>query len=278
LRKVGLHLRITGSLTELIDKAVRLELPFFQSFFTDRKTGTIVPDEVDLRTFLLRRRIYFNNLYLHSSYFVNLADIDRKHHPLLLRELRLARKVEFTHMVIHPGTVRSAEDKEVGVDAVARIMNYLLKREHDIQFLLENTAYGQRAIGSAIEDFHLLLTKLDQPDRIGFCVDTVHAHVAGYDIVSEEGYGQFIDLLEKTVGLERVKLIHLNETCEERSSYTDIHCCIGEKQAVLGEASLKRFIRDKRFESIPILTELPVISEEDERRILGRINTWMFKE
>lgn len=278
MRKVGLHQRITSNLTELIKKAVRLELSCFQFFVTDRKTGKVInPTSEDLRTFLSYRWINFNNLYLHSSYFINLADIKRTYHPLLVRELRIAKMLECSHIVIHAGTVRTIDEKNEGIEAVARVMNYLIKREPDIQFLLENTAFGQLAIGSTIEDFHRLLTKVDQPDRIGFCIDTVHAHVAGYDIVSEESYSKFITELEKMIGLERIKLIHLNETRQEYRSYSDVHCCIGEKGAQLGELCLKRFMSDKRLGTAEFLTELPEIPEEDERRIMDILNTWMMQ-
>jgi len=278
LRKVGLHQRITSNLTELIKKAVHLKLPCFQFFVTDRKTGKVInPTSQDLRTFLSYRWINFNNLYLHSSYLINLADIKRDYHPLLVRELRIAKMLECSHIVIHPGTVRTIDEKNEGIDAVARVMNYLIKREPDIQFLLENTAFGQLAIGSTIEDFHRLLTNINKPDKIGFCIDTVHAHVAGYDVVSEEGYSIFMTLLEKMIGLERIKLVHLNETRQERCSYCDVHCCIGEKGAQLKELSLKRFMGDKRLGAAEFLTELPEISEEDECRIMDILNTWMLQ-
>jgi len=266
---------MTGSLAELVQMAFYLELPFFQCFFTDRKTGRVmVPRESDMRLFLSMRWVYFNDLYVHASFFINLAAIDRRRHPLLAKEIELAKRLEFTHIVVHPGTVRRHEDKEKGIDAVARMVNYLLKRERDIQFLLENAACGELAVGSTIEDFYLLLTKLDQPDRIGFCIDTVHAHVAGYDIVSTEGYEHFVNLLEKTVGLQRVKLIHLNETCEACGSFLDVHCCVGAEHAALGQHLLKRFVRDKRFADIPMLMELPEVGQEEERRILEKVNAW----
>ncbi len=235
----------------------------------------MIPDDQDVREFLSLRRIYFNKLYVHSSYFINLASIDRRYHPLLSKEIVLAKRLEFTHMVIHPGAVKKVEDKSAGIDAVVRIINYLLRKERSIQFLLENSAHGELAIGSNIEDFQQLLTKLDQPDRIGFCIDTAHVHAAGYDILSCKGYEQFIKLLEKTIGLEKIKLIHLNGTQELCGSCVDMHSYIGDEHAILSEFGLKRFVHDKRLINIPILTEPPAIAENDERRMLVKVNEWL---
>jgi len=279
LKKVGLHVRFERTLTELIKKAVRLELPFFQCFLTQRKTGKVFRfEEKDILAFLSMRRIYFEDLYLHASYLINLAQPERFRHPILNKEVDLAKRLEFSHIVLHPGAVRSIDEKKAGIESIARMLNYFCKKEKDIQFLLENTAFGQRAIGSDIEDFFQILEFLDKPETIGFCIDTVHAHVAGYDLISDEGYKQFMYLLEKTIGFERIKLIHLNETRQECRSYVDIHCCIGDKQAQLGDATLKRFIQNKRLACIPLLTELPIVAEEDERRIVTKIDTWILEE
>ena len=276
LKRVGLHVRIAENATKLIKKALHLEVPFFQCFLSNRKTGQrLISDDYDMQSFLSLRRIYFDDLYVHASYINNVADCNRTYHPCLISEIQLAKRLEFTHMILHSGTIRSHEDKKKGIDAVARSLNYVLRREHAIQFLLENTAYGNLAIGSNIEDFYDVMTKVDQPERVGFCIDTAHAHAAGYDIVSPSGYEQFVGLLEKKVGLNRIKLIHLNETRELCGSNLDVHCCIGDKQGLLGETTLGRFIHDKRFATIPILIELPVISEEDERRILQKVNSWL---
>lgn len=276
MKKVGLHLRVDNYLTELAKKAVRLKLPFFQFFVTDRKTGRVInPKRLDLQNFLAYRSIYFSNLYIHASYFINLADVKRNYHPLLARELRLAKTLECTHIVLHSGTVRNNAERDAGIDAVARIINNAISREKTIQFLLENTANGKLAIGSQIEDFGKLLLKIDKPERVDFCIDTVHAHVAGYDLVSASGYSAFINLLKKEVGLEKIKLVHLNETRQSIGSYRDIHSFIGEKGAQLGKHSLKRFVKDERLKNTEFLMEMPVEAEVDQRRMLDLVKCWI---
>jgi len=279
LKKVGLHVRFERTLTELIKKAVRLELPFFQCFLTQRKTGKVFRfEEKDILAFLSMRRIYFEDLYLHASYLINLAQPERFRHPILNKEVDLAKRLEFSRIVLHPGAVRSIDEKKAGIESIARMLNYFCKKEKDIQFLLENTAFGQRAIGSDIEDFFQILEFLDKPETIGFCIDTVHAHVAGYDLISTKGYEQFIDVLQKKIGFDQIKLIHLNETREMRGSYLDVHCCVGDACAALGESALKRLLYDARLEHIPLLCEFPHVAEQEEERVLSRINRWLQKK
>jgi len=275
VRKVGLHLRIEQDLTELIQKAVRLDIPCFQFFITDRKSGCVRQlIREDLQRFLTFKCQYFDNLYLHSSYLINLADASRKHHPLLMWEIRVAIMLGCKYLVFHPGYVNSLEEKRGGIDSIARSLNYILRRERNINFLLENTGHGQLSIGSNIEDFKSILEKIDYVDRVGFCLDTVHAHVSGYDIVSATGYTNFINLIEENIGLEKVKLIHLNDTKQSCSSQADIHCCISEKDSKLGKEVLKRFIHDERLKDVDYLIEMPKVSEEKELQILDRVSGW----
>ncbi len=275
MKKIGLHLRFDESFTALIQKAIRLQLPHFQIFITDQKTGKVKkPDSRDVSLFLSLRRKHFKQLYLHASYHINFADASRTYHPILRREIRVAKELEFTHLVIHPGTIVRGNEKERGLDSVARVINYWHKREPAIVFLLENTAFGELAIGSNIEDFCRLLSKIDFPDKIGFCIDTAHAYVSGYDIVSEKGYKSFIADLKSFIGIERIALIHLNETRQNCFSYHDVHSCIGEAGSKL-EIGLKRLLHDKELTSIPLLTELPKISEEEEIQALELIASWM---
>jgi len=135
---------------------------------------------------------------------------------ILRRELTLAKSLEFTHLVLHPGSAKGAREKSEGIDALARMLNRLLFYERDIKVILENTAHGNMSVGSDLQDFQQLLQKLDQPERISFCIDTSHAHAFGYDIMDKSAQASFVDLLDELVGLERIVLIHLNDTKEKR--------------------------------------------------------------
>jgi len=176
LRRIGLHLRLETTLVDVIERALRLNVDFFQCFLTLKTAGRIMPlNSSDIKEFIALRRQYFKELYLHVSYWVNPSTIEYNPHRLLKRELSLAKKLEFTHVIFHPGSAKGTRDVHVGIDALAAMFNKLLKRESSLIFILENVAQKFPSIGGDFNHFKLLLERLEQPDRIKFCIDTAHA-------------------------------------------------------------------------------------------------------
>lgn len=271
--RVGVHIRMRSSLRELLQRVDSLELPFFQCFFVPQESGKLIPViQEDVYEFLKIRRARFNDLFCHVSYWVNLSSLGNNGFAQLRREITFAKRLEFTHFVLHAGTAKGALDRTQGIEALATALNYLFNREQDITVLLENTCHGNLAVGSDILDFKLLLEKLDKPERISFCIDTAHAYSFGYDIATVSGQEKFINLLQTTIGIERIKLIHLNDTTEKLGSRIDRHSIIG--QGTIGEAVLKYFVMHPSLQHIPLLLELPDLPIEDELLILNKVRTW----
>lgn len=272
-KKIGLHIRYPGSLTALAEKALAMHIPFFQCFLVSKQTGFLVqPTPDDVATFLRLRREHFKELYVHGSYWINLAGIAYTGHHALYRELTMAQQLEFTHMVLHPGSAKGAATKAEGIEALARALNTVGRKKFTIKIILENTAHGNLAIGGDVRDFHELLQKLDRPDAIQFCVDTAHAYSYGYDIADPAGMDAFIDEVASSVGLERVALVHLNDTIEPLGSKVDKHHMLGEGN--IGFDALKNFMGDARLSNIPVLLELPVVGEDEEKKMLDIVRGW----
>lgn len=273
-RRVGLHIRLEDSLIAIAQKAIRLELPFFQCFFVMLAQNRIIrltDQEVD--QFLLLRSTYFSNLYVHGSYWINLSSLQHNGYGMLKKEIALAKTLMFTHMVLHPGTAKGASgNKKEGIDVLARSLNNLFKVENQITIVLENTAHGNLSVGSDITDFKILLERLDYPDRIAFCIDTSHAHAYGYDLATDHDIELFIALLDSYLGIERIALLHLNDTKEKRGSRIDRHCMIGEGK--IGASLLRKFCTHPRLRHLPIIMELPAIEQECELNILKEVSLW----
>lgn len=273
MRTIGLHLRIQHSVTEIAQYAQSLSLPFFQCFLRPMGSKQVIHFEShDIALFRKKYRPQYDMLFLHASYWINLASPFRTRHIVLEKELQWAKRLSFTHMIMHPGSAKGARDKMEGIDALARALNMVLKKEHDIKIVLENTAHGNMAVGSDIHDFFLLRGKLDYPDRVLFCIDTAHAFAYGYDICNEQSLDNFVDLLEKYIGIHNIALLHVNDTHELRGSCMDRHHMIGS--GMIGEPSLKRFALHPALQSIPMLVELPIVSPDIERAMLEKIHTW----
>lgn len=271
--RVGVHIRIRSSLHKLLQRAAVLDLPFFQCFFVPQATGKLIQvTDDEIHEFLKFRRARFDDLYCHASYWVNLSSLGNNGYPQLRREIIFAKQLEFTHFVLHAGTAKGAIHRSEGIDALACALNDLFKRERDITVLLENTCHSKLAVGSDILDFKQLLEKLDRPERIGFCIDTAHAYSFGYDVSNVEGQESFISLLDATIGIERIKLIHLNDTVEQLGSFIDRHGIVG--QGNIGEEALKRFAMHSSLQHIPLLMELPELSVQQELLILEKVRSW----
>lgn len=270
-RKIGLHLRLTQTINDLAKRAASLKIPIFQCFFIQQETNQFatVTDE-EIAQFLKQWRSKFDHLYLHGSYWINLASASTSN-KILMRELDLAKKLEFSHIIIHPGSARKTGKKADGIAAIARKLNAILKSETAITIVLENTAHAGHSIGGDLNDFFLLRERLDHPEKIKFCLDTAHAYSYGYDITQEKGQQHFVNLVEKCIGFENVALIHLNDTKQELGSRIDRHETIGGGK--LG-SSLPEFTTRAEFKKIPIIMELPVMAEELEQEVLEMVKKW----
>jgi apurinic endonuclease APN1 len=208
-------------------------------------------------------------LYVHGSYKINLADPTREQHPALKQELHWAKKLGFTHMILHPG---SSSSHERGIDSIARNLNLLVRQHPTIKFVLENVAFEHPSIGGNLEDLHHIKSKLDCPEKIGFCIDTAHAFAYGYELRDEKSLANFIHSIDTLLDLNSIDLIHINDTTSGLASKNDIHCRIG--QGTLGLRTLKEFACNEYLASRPLLLELPVLNEAGELHDLKIVKEW----
>lgn len=270
---IGLHVRITDSLLELVNRARRLQISIFQLFLMDQSTRKIFTfTQAEIAQFRELRELYFGRLYLHGSYLINLAGVHYNGIQILYKEISLAKKLGFTDVVLHPGSAHGAKEKGVGIDMVAKVLNRVMRNEKNLTFILENTAHGNMSIGSDITDFYYIRQKIDFPEQIRFCIDTSHAHVYGYDIVDPIKRESFITLLDECMGIQNISLIHLNDTDQARGSRIDKHDPIGK--GIVGIDVLKKFITDSRFIHIPLIMELPVMNEIQEQDSIAMVIDW----
>lgn len=270
---VGLHLRLEESLSALLEKALRLKLGVVQCFFISqgsKKHIELSEQEIAKCKALTAQ---FKYVYLHASYWVNLAGRRNNGWRAFNKEIALAQKLGFTHIIIHPGSATGCLDKDEGISLLAKALNKVMEQELSITIVLENTAHAKLSVGGDLEDFKKLLALLTKPEKIGFCLDTAHAHSYGYDIISPEGQKNFLDTIGSFLKKEQISLIHLNETNEPRGSFIDRHVLFGK--GVIGQTALQSFIAHDICKDIPIILEAPVLeSEEQERELIRLVQEW----
>lgn len=271
MRSIGLHIRLTTTIIDLARYAASLDVPLFQCFLIHQGTNQFIhPADDEIQEFLTDWRPKFKNLYVHGSYWINLASYAGEN-KVLMRELELAKRLAFTHMIIHPGSAKNSKDKKEGISNIAKSLNHTLKKEQEIKIILENTAHAGLSIGGDLQDFCYLRERLDHPEKVSFCIDTSHAHSYGYDILTPEGQLQFLELVDKTMGLTNIAVIHLNDTKQPMGSRIDRHEKIGD--GMLAEI-LQPFLAHQSLKNIPVILELPILSFEQDKHMLKMVQDW----
>lgn len=271
MRSIGLHIRLTTTICDVARYAANLKIPLFQCFLIHQATNQFIhPSDEEIQEFIGEWRPKFQQLYIHGSYWINLARYVGEN-KVLLREMDLAKKLAFTHVIIHPGSAKNSKDKKEGISTIAKSLNHVLKKEHEIRIVLENTAHAGLSIGGDLHDFYYLRERLEHPEKVSFCIDTSHAHSYGYDILTPEGQIQFLELVDKTMGLANIAVIHLNDTKQSKGSRIDRHENIGN-----GELAnvLQSFLAHESLKNVPVILELPVLSFEKDQHMLSMVQDW----
>lgn len=283
---LGLHLRLDNQkVASIAQQAQSLNLSRFQFFVTappdhDRYLRISQKD----RMLFMQQSQHCTDLYIHSSYWINPSTGKQDSYTiskqLLKREIHIAKQLGVRSLVLHGGSAKGYPEistdplgKMRGIQTLAKTLNTVLKNEQTVKILLENTAHGNHAIGSDLHDFVVLKEYLNFPERIGFCIDFAHAHSFGYDVSNPDG---FAHLLDNTLGLDNIKLLHVNDTDEQLGSKKDRHAIPGLGK--IGKTSLIRLISSPHFINIPKVCELPAMSLEQMQNFLDETKTWTESE
>lgn len=196
----------------------------------------------------------------HNSYLINLASPDaglyKRSQEALWEEMQRAEALGIPYLVMHPGSHRGSGEEE-GLYRIARGINLLHYQGPDmqIQILLETTAGQGATLGYRFEHFARIIEMLEEDARVGVCLDTCHCFAAGYDISTPEGYETTFEEFHQVIGLDRLKLIHLNDSKGAAGMRIDRHEQIG--QGHLGMEPFRLLLRDNRLADLPFVLETP---------------------
>jgi deoxyribonuclease-4 len=196
----------------------------------------------------------------HASYLINIASAD----PVVLGrsmealedEMLYAEELGIDGVVLHPGAHMGLGEPE-GLKRATRSLSTLMARTRGFRarLVLELTAGQGSCLGCRVEHLQHFLEETRGGERPGICVDTCHAHAAGYDLVSDQGYAALFDDLIARVGLPALTAFHLNDSKTRRGSRVDRHEEIGDGH--LGLAPFWRLVNDPRFRGVPGILETP---------------------
>ena len=219
----------------------------------------------------LRAKLDVNPVVIHTSYLVNVCsqtdDIREKSIAAFRGEIERALAFGADSLVLHPGSwngLTRDQGLKLAADSITRAIDGLPWHGTGFHILIENTAGAQFSLGGSFEQVAELVELLRACAPVGVCLDTCHTHVAGYDLVSPEGYEETMALVASTVGFDAVKVWHCNDAKAERGSKLDRHEHIG--QGTMGVEPFRRLLNDKRFAHAAFIAETPVDEPGDEER------------
>ena len=196
----------------------------------------------------------------HDCYLINLAATDKeiikKSRAAFLDEIDRADLLDIPCLVFHPGSHVGA-GVEKGIKSIADNLTWALSKRQDLKttLTLETTAGQGTSIGYRFEEIASVLELVDDPTRFGVCVDTCHIFAAGYGINTRNGYQETFREFDSLLGIDKIKMFHINDSKKELGSRVDRHEHIGKGH--LGVEAFRMLVNDKRFKETPMILETP---------------------
>lgn len=273
---IGAHISTQGGLSTIFARAAAIDASAAALFAknSNQWKGKVLTDD-DCAMFTAQRTV--QPLLTHASYLINLATTNEEFHrksiAALIDELDRAERLGIHAVVLHPGAHMGA-GANAAIDQIARSFDQIHAAipNHRVVTLLETSAGQGSCVGCSFEELGQMLARVDDPNRLGVCIDTCHVFAAGYDLRTRSGYDRAMDEMEQHVGHENVGAFHLNDSKKPLGSRVDRHEHIGE-----GELGLDAFgfvLNDPRFTRIPKVLETPkTIETESDRRNLSLLRS-----
>jgi deoxyribonuclease-4 len=271
-RRLGAHLPLGTGMVRAVDRAAEIRASAIQ-IFGDNPTAWRRRVDPPKEQPAFRARLAELDIHpvtIHAAYLVNLAgpdpDFFDRSVEVLSRELQMAPGFGATFVNVHTGSHRDAGVRagtERIAEGVARSFAATEDKPDDAVLLLENSAGGGFGIGATVEELAGIAAAIAAcgiPDRrVGFCLDTAHAWGAGYRLSDPEATDDLLAEFDARIGLDRLRILHLNDSKSELGSHLDRHEHIGAGQ--IGEVGMAHLLRHPRLAHVTYYLETPGMDE-----------------
>lgn len=270
--KIGAHISTSGGYHKAFEKIVEIGGNCLQIFSSSPMMwlNSKVTDE-DIQTFVeLKNKLQIDPVYFHACYLINCADCNdtgKKSIKSLVFELNLASKMGVRGSIVHTGSFKEGKTQvdnyietrntQAYQTMITQIITILAETPKDTFMILENA--GNRKIGRTIDQLANILEDIDD-ERLKICLDTCHLHAAGYDLHSQNGFELFFNDFDAKIGLEKLEVIHLNDSKDSFGALRDRHENIG--QGYVGVNVFKNLLNNERTKHLPFILEVPGYDEK----------------
>lgn len=268
--RLGRHMPLNANAVKAAEVARALGCNTIQ-IFASNPTGWQPPTGNDANSAAFAqaaRRLDLDPVVIHAPYLINLASPDEviweKSISLLRWTLQRGPLLGARYVVFHTGSHRGA-GIEAGIARIAEAIRRILpETPPQVMLLLENDVGAGNSLGHSFEQLRDILALLPEyQERLGVCIDTAHLWGAGHDISTAEATRQVLDQIDATIGLQRLYVIHLNDTAMTLGSHRDVHARLGD--GILGEEGLRALLLDPRLQHTAVILETPIQTLEQEK-------------
>jgi deoxyribonuclease IV len=281
-RRIGAHLPLGGGMVKAADRAAGIGASALQ-VFCDNPTSWSRRPTLPRELPAFRDRLAAHDiapLAVHAPYLVNLAgppgDTRRRSVDVLANELRVAAAYGAAFVNVHIGSHRGA-GREAGImqlaDGLALVLELAAADAPGVTLVLENGAGGGFGLGSTVEELAAIDAGVVRAgvtrDRFAFCIDTAHAWGAGYPIDTATGVDHLVGRLDGELGMDRVRMVHLNDSRSAMGSQTDRHEHIGAGR--IGAAGLRHMLTHPALEHVTYYLETPGMEDGWDAVNLARV-------
>ncbi len=277
MKYIGPHVSASGGVENAPLNAMQVGATAFALFTKNQRQWFSAPlSEKSVEAFkvnLEKSGISADYVLPHDSYLINLGSPEaeglEKSRNSFLEEMQRCEQLGLKMLNFHPGSHLKKITLEECLARVAESINFALDKTSGVTAVIENTAGQGTNVGFSFQHLAYIIDKVEDKSRVGVCLDTCHTYSAGYDLKTESGYKATFEEFEEVVGFKYLRGIHLNDTKKEFGSRVDRHDSIGK--GLLGMEFFERFMKDSRFDNIPLILETPdeTLWAEEIKRLLA---------
>lgn len=263
MKHIGPHVSATGGVENAPLNAAAVGATAFALFTKNQRQWVSAPlAEKSITAFKANCEdagISADYILPHDSYLINLgqpeAEALQKSRDAFFDEMKRCEQLGLKMLNFHPGSHLNKISLEECLRRIAESINMALDRTHGVTAVIENTAGQGSNVGFSFQHIAYIIDKVEDKDRVGVCIDTCHTYSAGYDLKTEDGYKRTFQEFDETIGAHYLRAVHLNDTKKPFASRVDRHDSIGK--GLLGMDFFQRFMRDPRFDHMPLILETP---------------------
>lgn len=277
--KLGFHISISGGFKNVTPRAKACGCDTIQIFSRNPRAWKYkLLDKNDMELF--REKIKGENIspvFVHMPYLANLASSNlylfKKSVDSLIEDLKRAKIIGAQFLILHIG---SSDDENKGLQLMAEGINRALNKiKNNVILLLENTAGSGNELGYKFGQIKEIIDQISKKERIGVVLDTAHAFEAGYDLKTRKGVEKTIKGFNNSIGLNKLHLIHLNDSKTKLGSRKDRHWHIGQGEIGNG---MQYIVNHESLKEKPFIMETPRKSVNDDLMNLKRVKGFLNKK